>query len=67
MGIYTLAPRSATIRAAEKCVLYRLTLEKLDAIEQRAPVLVTAINRFLINLLSQRLADANAKVRDLML
>lgn len=67
MGIYTLTSRSATIRAAEKCVLYRLTLEKLDAVEQRAPVLVTAINRFLINLLSQRLVDANVKVRDLML
>lgn len=67
MGIYTLAPRSATIRAAEKCVLYRLTLDKLDAIEKRAPVLVTAVNRFLINLLSERLVDANAKVRDLLL
>ncbi|BDQ32921.1 SulP family inorganic anion transporter [Pseudodesulfovibrio portus] len=67
MGIYTLAPRSATIRAAEKCVLYRLTLDKLDAIEKRAPMLVTAVNRFLINLLSERLADANAKVRDLLL
>jgi len=67
MGIYTLASRSATIRAAEKCVLYRLTLDKLDAIEKRAPVLVTAVNRFLINLLSERLVDANAKVRDLML
>ncbi|WP_316900119.1 SulP family inorganic anion transporter [Pseudodesulfovibrio indicus] len=67
MGIYTLAPRSATIRAAEKCVVYRMTLEKLDAIEARAPRLVTAINRFLINLLSERLADSNARVRDLML
>ena len=67
MGIYTLSPRSATIRAADKCVLYRMTLDKLDAIEERAPMLVTAINRFLINLLSERLADANAKVRDLML
>ncbi|MBI9079114.1 MAG: cyclic nucleotide-binding domain-containing protein [Pseudodesulfovibrio sp.] len=67
MGIYTLAPRSATIRAAEKCVLYKMTIEKLDAVEKRAPVLVTAINRFLINMLSERLGDANAKVRDLML
>ncbi|MBG0790084.1 MAG: SLC26A/SulP transporter family protein [Desulfovibrionaceae bacterium] len=66
MGIYTLSPRSATIRAAEKCVLYRLTLDKLDAIEKRAPMLVTTINRFLINMLSERLVDANAKVRDLM-
>lgn len=67
MGIYTLAPRSATIRAAERCVLYRMTLEKLDAVEKRAPVLVTAVNRFLINMLSERLADANTRVRDLML
>lgn len=67
MGIYTLATRSATIRAAEKCVLYSMTLEKLDAIEARAPMLVTAINRYLINLLSSRLVDSNAKVRDLML
>ena len=67
MGIYTLTPRSATIRAAEKCVLYRMTLRKLDAIEARAPRLVTAVNRFLINLLSERLAASNAKVRDLML
>jgi hypothetical protein len=28
--------------------------------------LVTAINRFLINMLSERLVDANKKVRDLM-
>ncbi|MGE4421260.1 MAG: SulP family inorganic anion transporter [Pseudodesulfovibrio sp.] len=67
MGIYTLSPRSATIRAAEKCVLYRMTLRKLDAVEARVPRLVTAINRFLINLLSERLADSNARVRELML
>lgn|GEM_PF-446922 len=67
MGIYTLSPRSATIRAAEKCVLYRMTLRKLDAIETRAPRLVTAINRFLVNLLSERLVDSNARVRELML
>ncbi len=67
MGIYTLAPRSATIRATEKCVLYKMTIEKLDAVEKRAPVLVTSINRFLINMISERLADANTKVRDLMM
>ncbi|ADU62330.1 cyclic nucleotide-binding protein [Pseudodesulfovibrio aespoeensis Aspo-2] len=66
MGIYTLAPRSATVRAAEKCVLYMMTIDKLNAVEKRAPVLVTAINRFLINMLSERLVDANKKVRDLM-
>jgi SulP family sulfate permease len=67
MGIYTLSPRSATIRAAERCVLYRMTLRKLDAVEARAPRLVTAVNRFLINLLSERLVNANARARELML
>nr|WP_286181668.1 SulP family inorganic anion transporter [Desulfovibrio sp. Huiquan2017] len=67
MGIYTLSSRSATVRAAEKCVLYRMTLRKLDAIEARAPRLVTAINRFLVNLLSERLAESNARGRELML
>lgn len=67
MGIYTFACRSATVRAAESCVLYQITKEKLDAIEQRAPVLVTSVNRYLVNLLSERLADANFKVRDLMM
>jgi SulP family sulfate permease len=67
MGIYTLSTRSATIRAAEKCVLYGMTRRKLDAIEARVPRLVTAINRFLVNLLSERLVDSNAKARELML
>jgi len=66
MGIYTLAPRSATVRATEKCVLYLMTREKLDAIEKRAPQLVTSIHRFMINLLAGRLAEANFKVRELM-
>lgn len=66
MGIYTAAPRSATVRAAEKCVLYKMTTKKLEAVEKRAPMLVTALNRFMIKMLSDRLADANTKVRDLM-
>ncbi|QJB57992.1 SulP family inorganic anion transporter [Pseudodesulfovibrio sp. zrk46] len=66
MGIYTLAPRSATIRAAEKCVLYMMTTNKLNAVEKRAPMLVTTIHRFMINMLADRLNDANFKVRDLM-
>ncbi|WP_242012242.1 SulP family inorganic anion transporter [Pseudodesulfovibrio cashew] len=66
MGIYTAAPRSATVRATEKCVLYLMTLDKLEAVEKRAPMLVTAIHRFMINLLAERLAEANFKVHKLM-
>ena len=66
MGIYTNAPRSATVRAAEKCVLYAMNMKTLDAVGARAPQLVTAVNRYLVNMLSDRLGDANVKVRDLM-
>jgi len=66
MGIYTLTPRSATVRATEKSVLYLMTTEKLEAIEKRAPQLVASIHRYMINLLAERLADANFKVRELM-
>ncbi|MDD3310621.1 SulP family inorganic anion transporter [Pseudodesulfovibrio sp.] len=66
MGLYTSAPRSATVRAAEKCVLYCMTKDKLSAVERRAPMLATAVNRYLINMMSDRLLDANVKVRDLM-
>ncbi|MEF2231970.1 MAG: SulP family inorganic anion transporter [Pseudodesulfovibrio sp.] len=66
MGLYTNAPRSATVRATEKCVLYGMTKEKLAAVEKRAPMLATAVNRYLINMMSDRLGDANVKVRDLM-
>ncbi len=67
MGICTRAPRSATVRATEKCVLYKMTTEKLIAVEKRAPMLVTAIYRYMINMLAERLGDANSKVRDLMM
>jgi SulP family sulfate permease len=67
MGLFTSAPRSATVRATEKCVLYKMSKEKLEAVEKRAPMLVTAINRYLINMMSDRLMDANIKVRDLMM
>ena len=67
MGLFTSAPRSATVRASEKCVLYKMSKDKLEAVEKRAPMLVTAINRYLINMMSERLVDANIKVRDLMM
>lgn len=66
MGIYTSAPRSATVRAAEKCVVYQMTLEKLKLIEKKAPTLVTVINHFLVNMLADKLVETNRKVHDLM-
>lgn len=66
MGIYTDAPRSASILAAEDCVLYRLTKERLDILQRREPVLVAAVHRFIVGLLSARVAEANVRIGDLL-
>ncbi len=67
MGIYTSAPRSATVRAAERSIVYLMTRDKLELLERKVPMLVSAVNRFLINMLADRLADSNRKVNDLMM
>jgi len=66
MGIYTSAPRSASIVATEDCVLYRLSSKVLQVIQSKNPRLVSAIHRFIVNLLSERVAQANDEVRDLL-
>lgn len=66
MGIYTSAPRSASIVAAEDCVLYRLSTKVLHQVQAKIPHLAEAIHRFIVNLLSERVSEANAKVRDLL-
>ena len=65
MGLYTTAPRSASVVASEDCILYRLSAKTLSALQSKAPVLVSAVHRFIVNLLAQRVANTNAMVRDL--
>ncbi len=66
MGIYTDAPRSASVLAAEDCVLYRLSQHRLDVMQEQNPHLVSVVHRFVVNRLSSRVAEANAKIRDLV-
>lgn len=63
MGLYTSAPRSASVIASERCVLYRLSAERFRLIQAKAPQLASAVNRFIVTLLAERLAEANAKAR----
>ncbi len=65
MGLYTTAPRSASVRADESSVVYRLSKERLEHVRTRLPSLYSAINRYLVNLLAERVVDANERVRDL--
>jgi len=63
MGIYTNAPRSASVIATERCVAYKLTVERFALIQQKAPQLAAAVNRFVVTLLAERVAEENAKNR----
>jgi SulP family sulfate permease len=63
MGIYTSAPRSASVIATERCVAYKLSVERFRVIQEKAPQLAAAVNRFIVALLAERVAEENAKNR----
>jgi len=63
MGLYTSAPRSASVIATERCVVYRLSGERFKLIQDKAPSLAAAVNRFIVTLLAERVAEENAKNR----
>lgn len=63
MGLYTSAPRSASVIATERSVVYRLSAKRFKLIQDKAPQLAAAVNRFVVTLLAERLAEENAKTR----
>lgn len=63
MGLYTSAPRSASVIASEPCVAYRLSAERFALIQRKAPLLAAAVNRFVVTLLAERVSEENAKNR----
>lgn len=63
MGIYTNAQRSASVITSERCVAYKLSVERFALIQQKAPQLAAAVNRFVVTLLAERVAEENAKNR----
>lgn len=67
MGIYTSAPRSASVIATEPCVVYKLSVERFALIQQKAPQLAAAVNRFIVALLAERVSQANAQARAIQL
>lgn len=66
MGIYTQAPRSASVRSAERAVVYRLSRKRLETLQAKVPELAMVLDRFLVTLLARRVASADMMVRDLM-
>lgn len=66
MGIYTETPRSASAKCDEKCVMYRLHRHSLDLIQNKDPHLLSAIHRFVVNLLATRITEANRRIFSLL-
>ncbi|WP_035251957.1 cyclic nucleotide-binding domain-containing protein [Desulfocurvus vexinensis] len=66
MGLYTSAPRSATVTAAEDCVLHRLPAKALPLLQHKRPDLAAAIHHFVVGLLADRVAASNAALREVL-
>jgi SulP family sulfate permease len=62
MGLYLGTTRSATVVTEKASVLYRLSAESLDAIEKNDLELSSALHRFFVRLLANRLIHANEEI-----
>jgi SulP family sulfate permease len=65
MGLYTMAPRSAAVVTDEPTELYELNDEQLQLMQKEDPEMATALHRFIICLLAERLSQTNSKVQHL--
>ena len=48
-------------------MVYRLSEERFKLIQAKAPQLAAAVNRFIVTLLAERVAEENAKARAMQL
>ena len=66
MGLYTDAPRSAAVVTDQDAKLYELTEENLKSMQINDPEMATALHRYIIRLLAERISFSNLKVQHLM-
>ncbi|HAA55489.1 MAG TPA: hypothetical protein DCE42_12080 [Myxococcales bacterium] len=66
MGLYTQAPRSATLIAVEDSVLFLLTKETLDQLEKEQPLLASSFHHYIARVLAERLGQANNVLKFLL-
>lgn len=64
MALYRQGTRTATVEAESDAVLWRLTAERLVALEKLAPALAIAMHRHVGGLIAYRLAHSNSHVKD---
>lgn len=66
MGLYTDAPRSAAVVTDQDAKLYELTEENLKNMQINDSEMATALHRYIIRLLAERISFSNLKVQHLM-
>ena len=62
MGLITRRPRSATIQAESRSVLYELTAEAYDKIKREQPALGQALLSYVVAVMAERLSFANRAI-----
>ncbi len=66
MGVYSGKPRMATAVAVQPCVLYKLTVGRMEYLSRKAPRLVEALNRYMAMIMAERYNDTEHKIRDIL-
>jgi SulP family sulfate permease len=66
MGFYRNVPRTANVVAEGPTVVYRLTREGFDEMQEKDPAAAAALHKLIIRLLSDRLEFANREISALL-
>jgi SulP family sulfate permease len=66
MGFYRGVPRTASVIAEEPTVIYRLTRDAFDRMQEKDPAAAAALHKLIIRLLSDRLEFANREISALL-
>ena len=66
MGFYRHMPRTANVVAEELTVVYRLTRDAFDKMQEEDPAAAAALHKLIIRLLSDRLEFANREISALI-
>jgi sulfate permease, SulP family len=66
MGFYRDVPRTASVIAEEPSVVYRLTRESFDRMQEHDPAAASVFHKLIIRLLSDRLEFANREISALL-
>ena len=66
VGMYLKGERTANVVAAQKSVLYRLSVDSMKTMEAQDPEVASALHEWIARLLAERMADNNRSIEALL-